>query len=346
MLAKIIVIVLMFTFIVVIHEWGHFFTAKKNGVLVHEFAVGMGPKIWSIVKGETTYSIRLLPIGGFCSMEEEISNSDNPRAMGSKKPWQKLLIVSFGAIMNFLLAWVLLSFFAGYVGYGNNVIKTTEVNMPAQESGLKSGDKIIQVDGVEVSKLSHILKVVAEPNRTYTFTVERDNDEVLHVPVKAKYVEKEDRVRFGFTPETVHLDVVENIKIGFLNTFYVIKQVWIGLFQLLSGTVSMDQMSGIIGVVDFSAKQWDTGLQSGGIMLAIMNMIYIAAFLSANLGVINLLPLPALDGGRILFILIEIVRGKPLAPEKEAAVHFVGFVLLMLLTVVVLYNDVIKVFNI
>ncbi|WP_180270675.1 M50 family metallopeptidase [Sporanaerobium hydrogeniformans] len=345
-MAKIIIILLMFNFIVVIHEWGHYITAKKNGVLVHEFAVGMGPRFWHFTKGETIYSLRIFPIGGFCSLEEELGDIPNPRAMGSKKAWQRLIIVSFGAIMNFLLAWLLFSIVSGYIGYGSNVIQSIEASMPADQAGLVKGDKILAIDGVKVKRLSDISAHLVDKEKTYQFTVKRTNSEVVEKEVTSKWIQEEGRARFGFTPEIVHWDLGYNMKMGLLNTFYVIKQVWSGVISLFTGAVSVDQMSGIVGVVDFSAKQWDTGIQNGGLSLAIMNMIYITALLSANLGVINLLPLPALDGGRILFILIELLRGKPLAVDKEAAVHFVGLVLLMLLTVVVLYNDIVKVFNI
>lgn len=336
----------MFALIVVIHEWGHYIAAKKNGVLVHEFAIGMGPKLWSIKKGETLYSIRAFPIGGFCSMEEEIGNSVNPRAMCSKKPWQKLFIISFGAIMNFVLAFVLLTILAGYIGYGNNVIDTLESNMPAAEAQLRVGDKIVAVEGNPIRRLSDITELVGERNKTYIFRVQRGNEAPFNVELTARWIEKEQRARFGFTPEIVHFNIIHNMKVGFINTFKVIGQVWLGFTQLITGQVPMDQVAGIIGVADFSAKQWDTGMQSGGILLAVMNMIYIAAVISANLGVINLLPIPALDGGRIVFILIEILRGRPLDPEKESVVHFIGFVLLMMLTVIVLYHDIIRVFNI
>ncbi|WP_069997487.1 M50 family metallopeptidase [Cellulosilyticum sp. I15G10I2] len=342
----IIIIILMFALIVVIHEWGHYIAAKKNGVLVHEFAVGMGPKIWSIKKGETVYSIRAFPIGGFCSMEEEIGNSSNPRAMCSKSPWQKLFIVSFGAIMNFVLAFLLLTILTGYIGYGNNVIQSIESNMPAAEANLQIGDRITAIEGNRIHKLADITALVKDRDKNYVFTIERKNEAPFNVELKARWIEKEGRARFGFTPEIVHFNIFHNMKVGFINTFQVIGQVWLGFTQLITGKVPMDQVAGIIGVADFSAKQWDTGMQSGGVLLAIMNMIYIGAVISANLGVINLLPIPALDGGRIVFILIEMLRGKPLDPEKESAVHFIGFVLLMLLTVVVLYNDIIKVFNI
>lgn len=335
-------IILMFACIVIVHEWGHYITAKKCGVLVHEFAVGMGPVLWSTKKGETVYSVRLLPIGGFCSMEEEIGESTNPRAMASKKPWQKLLIVSAGAIMNFVLACLLLSIVAGYQGYGSNEIASLEANMPAAEAGLKAGDRIIAIDNNKVTRLADVTKALAKEEKTYILTVKRGN-ETFTTPITSKWMPKEERARFGFSPTFIHFNLFENIKAGVLWACMIIVQVWKAFVDLFSGAIGMNQLSGIVGVVNQSAEIWDTSMQSGGLIIAILNMMSVAAALSANLAVVNLFPLPALDGGRIVFVIIEMLRGKPISPEKEGAVHFIGFVLLMILTVVLIYNDFMRI---
>lgn len=335
-------IILMFACIVIVHEWGHYITAKKCGVLVHEFAVGMGPVLWSTKKGETLYSIRLLPIGGFCSMEEEVGESTNPRAMASKKPWQKLLIVSAGAIMNFVLACVLLSIVAGYQGYGSNEIASLEANMPAAMAGLKVGDRIIAIDDHKVTRLSDVTKVLEKEEKTYTLTIKRGS-EIFKAPITSKWMPKEERARFGFAPTLIHFNLWENVKGGVIWACMIIIQVWKAFVDLFSGAIGMNQLSGIVGVVNQSAEIWDTSIQSGGLSIAILNMMIVASALSANLAVVNLFPLPALDGGRIVFVLIEMLRGKPISPEKEGAVHFIGFVLLMILTVVLIYNDFMRI---
>ncbi|MBE6021768.1 MAG: site-2 protease family protein [Cellulosilyticum sp.] len=341
MLLMIVIILLMFTVIVVAHEWGHYITAKKCGILVHEFAVGMGPMLWSKQVGETLYSIRLLPIGGYCRMEEEVGENTNPRAMASKKPWQKLLVVSAGAIMNFLLAWFLLAIFAGYYGTSTNVIKEVQTNTPAYEAGLQTDDRIIGINGYKVSNLSELSTHMSKEVSTYTLTIKRAN-QVIEIPVATRIMEGEESPRFGFVIKTSHFNIWQNIKTGFLMEIAVIRMVWESLVGLISGAIGFDQMAGIVGVVDAGSQVWDSSMQAGGVNLALMNMVYMAALLSANLGVMNLLPLPALDGGRIFFILIEMIRGKAIPPEKEGAVHFIGMVLLMLLTVAVLYNDIMR----
>lgn len=341
MLLMIIIILLMFTVIVVSHEWGHYITAKKCGVLVQEFAVGMGPAIWSKQVGETLYSVRILPIGGYCRMEEEVGDDSNPRGMASKKPWQKLLIVSAGAIMNFALAWVLLAIFTGYVGTSTNVVGSVQAGTPAAEVGIQADDKIIAINGNKVKDLAELQQYMGSEAADYTLTIKRGS-QTLEVPVATRIIGEEKTPRFGFVIKKAHFNILENIKIGFLMMIAVIRLVWDSLVSLISGAVGFDQVAGIVGVVDAGSQVWDNSMQSGGVHLAIMNMAYLAALLSANLGVMNLLPLPALDGGRILFILIEMIRGKAVPPEKEGAVHFIGMVLLMLLTVVVLYNDIMR----
>ena len=341
MLLMVVIILLMFTVIVVAHEWGHFITAKKCGILVHEFAVGMGPVLWSKQVGETQYSIRLLPIGGYCRMEEEVGESSSPRGMASKKPWQKLLVVSAGAIMNFILAWVLLTGIVSYMGVSSNVIKDVETNTPAMEAGLQKGDRIIQIDGHKVSQLGDMQPYLAKEEKSYTLTVKR-NGKKMEVPIRTKTLEESKNPRFGFSVELTHFNVLYNIKMGFNLMVQVIKMVWDSLVGLISGAIGFDNVAGIVGVVDAGSQVWNNSMQTGGVQLAVLNMIYLAALLSANLGVMNLLPIPALDGGRIFFVLIEMIRGKAIPTEKEGAVHFIGMVLLMILTVVVLYNDIMR----
>ena len=341
MLLMFVIILLMFTVIVVAHEWGHYITTKKCGVLVHEFAVGMGPMVWSKQVGETLYSIRLLPIGGFCRMEGEEGESTNPRAMSSKRPWQKLIIVSAGAIMNFLLAWLLLAIFVGYRGTATNIIQDVQVNTPAAEAGLQTNDRILEINGNKIDHLGQLQNYMTSEEETYSLTIKR-NQEVINVPIETQVLEEGGSPRFGFTIKMSHFNIWHNIKVGFMTMIAMIVMVWDSLVGLVSGAIGFDQMAGIVGVVDASSQVWDSSMQSGGVSYAIMNMVYLSSLLSANLGVMNLLPLPALDGGRIFFILIEMIRGKAIPPEKEGAVHFIGMVLLMLLTVVVLYNDIMR----
>ncbi|WP_054738680.1 M50 family metallopeptidase [Cellulosilyticum ruminicola] len=337
----VLMLILIFACVVIIHEWGHFIMAKKNGVLVHEFAMGMGPKVWSVQKGETLYSIRLLPIGGFCSMEEEVGSSDNPKAMSSKKPWQKFLIVVAGAVMNFILAWILMSIVVGYIGCNTNEIATLQENMPAVEAGLQVGDKITAINGEKVKKLADLSNALSKEEATYNLVIKHVDGKEEAIALNTK--KQEDGVaRFGFTVTQNHFNILYNLESGFVLMVRTVEMIWRSLIQLLTGEVGMDQMAGIVGVVDQTSKQWDQSVRIGGLGYAVIDLLYVGAILSANLGIFNLLPFPALDGGRLVFIIIEMIRGKAVSAEKEGAVHFIGMVLLMLLTVVVLYNDLIR----
>lgn len=412
MIIKIVMIVLMFAFIVIAHEWGHFIAARKNGVLVHEFAIGMGPKLWGIKKGETLYSIRAFPIGGFCSMEDGIEDPHNERGMSSKKPWQKLIVVAAGAIMNFILAWVLMSIIVAYTGYQGNTIDSVSENMPAAAAGLKAGDTITEIDGISVKNLDQINAITNNTDKLFKFQIKRsdgtsyntqirpqriylisrinklDNESsdkfanielgtqilsiddvsasdipdfynftkdkektytlqvvtskgIENLKVKSMEIETYTIFRFGFITKMERANILQIVTLGFKDMLGQVSIVWQSLGMIVSGEAKLSDMSGIVGVVDISSKAWDDGMQKGTIY-AVLNIIAMAAFLSANLGVVNLLPLPALDGGRIVFIILEMLRGKPVEPEKESAVHFIGLVLLMMLTVVVLYYDIMR----
>ncbi|MGL4344604.1 MAG: M50 family metallopeptidase [Cellulosilyticaceae bacterium] len=340
MLPVILMMIVMFAIIVLVHEWGHYIAAKKLGVRVNEFAIGMGPKLWSKQKGETLYSIRAFPIGGFCSMEGEAGDVTGPQSMMSKKPWERFVIFAAGAFMNFILAWVLLTIFVGYQGYGTNKVDQVSPNMPAMTAGLLAGDEIITIDGHKVKDIDDIHAITGDPKKTYIFEVKRVDGKVEKLEIKPQIVE-DGSGKFGFIPAKGRSNVVRLIKEGFVQTFEVVGQVIDGFVQLVTRKVDVDEMAGIIGVTQISSQAWNQAIEYG-LDVAIMQMIFIAALLSANLAVLNLLPLPALDGGRIVFTLIEMVRRKPIDPEKEGMVHFIGFVLLMALMVVVFYNDIMR----
>jgi regulator of sigma E protease len=337
-------IVLIFTLIVVVHEYGHFITAKKMDVKVNEFAVGMGPLVWSLQKGETLYSIRLLPIGGFCSMEGETDDSDSPRALNKKKPGQRLIIFVAGAVMNFLLAWLLLALVIGVRGYGTNVVASVEPGMPAAQAGLQIGDKITAINGRKVQELQDITTFLQDKTveENYTLDVIRSDKTETYLQIKAQWIEEDGRLRFGFSTTRSHWNIFRNIKNGFITSYQMVAQVMGGLWQIITGQVGVKDLAGIVGIAQISSEAWNEGIKIS-LWTAIENMLLIGALLSSNLAVMNLLPLPALDGGRILFTLIEIIRGKAINPEREAMIHFMGFVLLMGLMIFILYNDIMRI---
>lgn len=342
-MSKIIMIILMFALIVLIHELGHFLAARFFKVKVNEFAIGMGPKLFSKQKGETLYSIRALPLGGFCSIEGEAGDSYEENSMMAKKPWQKFIIFVAGAVMNFLLAWLIFTIIIGYRGYSTNEVDLVQENLPAYTMGIKKGDRIIAVDGNKTDDLEDILSVVKDPNKSYEFTIIRENNKEEKIVMKPQIIE-DGTAKFGFATARSRANIGRMIVDGFKTNFLVVKQVLQSFVDLVTGKVGADQLAGIVGVVQVTSDVWNEGMKVG-FMAALMNLLYIAGVLSANLCVFNLLPLPALDGGRIVFTFIEMVRRKPINPEKEGMVHFVGFVLLMVLMVFVLYNDIMRIFT-
>ncbi len=340
-MTKMIMIILMFAVIVVIHELGHFLAARLFKVKVNEFAVGMGPKLYSKQKGETIYSIRALPIGGFCSMEGEDTSSEDEQSLINKKPWQKLIIFAAGAIMNFILAWILFSVIVGYQGVISNQVDYVEPDSPMAVAGLQADDTILAVNGEKVAYFTDTREKIVETGVTYTFDVQTKEGALKTLEVMPGLNEAGGNY-FGFAVKRAKVGVIEMFKQGMSETVYMIEQTLQGFVQLITGQVKVDQLAGIVGVVQITSEAWDQGMKQS-LTAAVMQIVFIGAFLSANLGVFNLLPLPALDGGRIIFSLIEMIRRKPVDPEKEGMVHLVGIVLLMILMVVVLYNDIVRV---
>ena len=334
----IIAAIILFGIIVFIHELGHFLFAKRAGVKIHEFAIGMGPKIFSTQKGETKYSLRLLPLGGYVSMEGEDGESNDPNSFGAKTVLQRASIIFAGPFFNIILTLLLLIPVFAYMGTpsDSNVIGTVLENTPAIEAGLKPNDKILEIDGNKISNWNDIVNnLQKETSKPIDIKVERDNT-TKEVSIKP---EKNEQGRYviGISP-VYEKSIFKAIPKAFVATIDMIKQMLIFVGQLITGTVpggfenSVAGPVGVIGIVSDAAK------------MGIINLIYIGAVISLNLGVLNLLPVPALDGGRLLMLAIEAIRGKKLDPNKEAMIHTVGLVVLMAFMLFVTYKDILKLF--
>ncbi len=334
----IIAAIILFGIIVFIHELGHFLFAKKAGVRIHEFAIGMGPKIYSFQKGETKYSIRLLPLGGYVSMEGEDGESNDPRAFGEKTLLQRASIIFAGPFFNIVLAALLLIPVFAYTGTPSdkNILGQVLENTPAIEAGLEANDKIIEINGVKISNWQDIVdNLQKETSKPVNIKVERDNTtkDFTVMPEKneqGKYV-------IGIAP-TYDKSIIKAIPRAFVATWDMIKQMLTFVVQLFTGTIPggfENSVAGPVGVI---------GIVSDAARMGIINLIYIASVISLNLGILNLLPIPALDGGRLLFLLIEAIRGKKLDPNKEATIHTVGLMLLMGFMLFVTYKDILKLF--
>ncbi len=344
--------VLIFGLVVIAHEFGHFLLAKVNGIHVVEFAVGMGPKLLHFKKGETEYCLRLLPIGGACMFENEdqLGGSENrvyeEGSFPAANVWARISTVVAGPIFNFILGFLLALIIVWFSGSDRPVINGIMDGYPAQEAGLQPGDVVTRMNGERIYLAREIyINMYINKGQNMTITYERNGVE-YETTIIPKYNEEEDRYLIGLQGYGEYVDC-QNANI-FPYTYYEVRYCLTStiksLGMLITGNGSKDDVSGPIGVAqvidDISEQAAPYGM---GVVL--INMLNIALLLSVNLGVMNLLPLPALDGGRLVFLLIEAIRGKPIPPEKEGMVHFAGFVALMVLMVFVMYNDIARIFG-
>ncbi len=346
-LFNILLFIIILTIIISIHEFGHFIWAKIAGVYVYEFAIGMGPKIFSKQIGETVYSIRAIPFGGFCQLAGEDLDEDDSnkvpknKRLQNKTAWQRFLIMVFGPLNNFILAVVLLFFLALIWGGTtmNPVITEVEKDSAVEKAGLEAGDKVVKINKYKV-KTSDDLSLyiaMADPTKKSSITVLRDGKEYIF-KVKPTKMEKDDVVSYKYGM-AIQQKKTKGLGNAFVYTYKkagsIFKQMFITVKELFTGGVKLSQLSGPVGIYSVVGEQAKTGLA---------NIIYLVAFLSINVGFINLLPIPAFDGGHILFIIIEMIKGSPVKPELENKIHTVFLMLLLLLMLIVTFNDILRLF--
>lgn len=334
--------------IVLVHEFGHFIFSKIFGVYVYEFSIGMGPKIlhFKKKKGETEYCLRLIPIGGFVSLagEDADDNTKIPkeRMLYSKPVWQRLIIMVAGVTFNFIFAFVLL--FVMALIYGSTSTKPIVANVsedyPAYEAGIREGDTVLSINGNKVSSFSEMQLYIQTSDGENLEIVLKDTDGNKRTVNLVPKVVTDDE---GNKNYVVGIGLDTTVRKGFVNSLdYAVstmgslcKLILITLKELIFGRVSVKDLSGPVGIYTVVDEQAKLGFQ---------NIMYLTAYLSVNVGVINLIPFPAFDGGRVVFLIIEKIRRKPIKAKTEAMVNSIGFILLMLLMVVVTLNDIIKLF--
>ena len=345
---NLILFVLILGVIVFVHEFGHFTWAKICGVYVYEFSIGMGPKLFSKKGKETEYSLRAIPIGGFCQLAGEDLDDDDlkkvpkSKRLQSKKPFQRFLIMFFGAGNNFIFA-ILLLFFIALVWGGNTmkpVVTSVEKNAPAITAGVDVGDTILEVNKHKINNSDDVSLYVAlsDTSKKTTFKVMKKNGEVDTYNIKPKkvVVDKKTSYKYGMgvAPEKT-TGFVNAIKYTGAKTCSLFKQMAVTVGALFTGGIRLSQLSGPVGIYSVVGEQSKAGISS---------VLFLIAYLSINVGFINLLPLPAFDGGHILFIIIEKIKGSPVSPELENKIHAIGMILLMILMLVVTFNDIIRLF--
>lgn len=332
-LINIIIAILVLGLIILIHELGHFILAKLNDVNVEEFSIGMGPKIVGFKGKETQYSLRALPIGGYVKMLGEMEKSDDPRAYNNKSPLRRLSIVSAGPIMNIILAVVLYGVITGIGGYNSKQIGSfTSENSPAKKAGIKIGDVIVKANNSTVLTSDDFsLKMFLNKGNTINVTVNRNGENKSFNITPMKNV-KENRYMIGIGFNRIdNPSVLESIKYGFNETIFMVKEVFISLKMLFTGKLSAQDVSGPVSIVRVTGAAANAG---------IVPLINFMAFLSANVGLFNLLPIPALDGSYVILFLIQIITGKKIDDDKVGVINTIGFALLMALMVIVTIKDI------
>lgn len=342
---KIIIALLLFSILIIFHELGHFWLAKANGIRVNEFSLGLGPTIFGITKGETKYSLKLLPFGGACMMEGEDGESSDERAFGKKSVWARISVVAAGPAFNFIMALVFSFVLICNIGYDLPVLADVTAGYAAEEAGMQAGDTIVKMNGKKIHFYREISSyAMFHAGEAVEVTYERDGEK-YQTTLVPKYDEELGRYLYGFqgSVENVKGNLWENVKYSFYETKYWISTTIDSLKMLVTGGVSLNDMSGPVGIVDVIGDSYEESV-SYGYYAVFLQMLYLSIIFAANLGVMNLLPLPALDGGRLVFLIIEAVRRKKVDPEKEGMVHFVGIILLFALMIVVMFNDIRKLF--
>ncbi len=335
----IVAAILIFALLIFIHELGHFIMAKATGIRVLEFAIGMGPKLFGVRKGETLYSVRAVPIGGFCAMEGEDTDSADPKAINNKPAWQRLLVLAAGAFMNILLGFVLLIVMTSQgTAVVTNRIDTVQEGTAAYDSGLLPGDEIIKVAGSRTHLAAEVTWAAQRRGNAPTEFVLVRGGEKMTIMVTPR--ENNGVYQYGFTLATAENSWGETLKTSYYGTFFYSKLIVGSLVDLFRGEVKVTELSGPIGIVSEIGSAVAETAKTG--LPGLLNLINLAVLLTINLGIFNLLPLPALDGGRIFFVLIEMIRRKPIPPEKEGMVHFIGFALLIMLSIAVAVMDIVK----
>lgn len=348
----IIIAILMFGLLIAVHEFGHFSVAKLCGIQVNEFSIGMGPLIWHREGKKTTYSLRLLPIGGFCAMEGEDEESDDPHAFGNAPAWKRFLVLIAGSGFNFLAGLlILLIIFSGVKVTSSTTVTGFMEGFPCEgETMLMAGDEILSINGSPVLLYSDVSTLLSlNTGDTVDMTVRRNGEKVelhdLPLTLREYEVEGQKVQRYGLYFGVEEVTGLGHLKLGFYNAIDFVRMVGWSLQMLFNGSAGINDLSGPVGIVNTISE---VGNASQSLFVAVVNILHFTAFIAVNLAVMNLLPIPALDGGRVLFLVVNgllyLLARRTIPAKYENAVHLVGMAALLVLMVVVAYHDVLKIF--
>ncbi len=345
----IIIAIVLFGVLIAVHELGHFIAAKALGVQVNEFAIGMGPAILKKQRGETLYSLRCLPIGGYCAMEGEDEETENPRAFTAQPGWKRLIVLSAGSAMNFLFGFlIILVVFAGGAFYTPTITDFMDGCPYQGENAMREGDVIYKIDGHRIYFSSNISQFLDRGQGVYDIVVIRDGGKVElddFAMTKIEY-QGQDAPMYGFYFGVLEQGAWASVKYSWYSALDFVRDVWLALQDLVAGAVGIDQLSGPVGIVGMINDVGQETAAQVGIAAALENIAYFGAFIAINLAVMNMLPLPALDGGRIFFMLLNALSAllfrKRIPAKYEGYVHAAGMIALLSLMAFVMYNDIAK----
>ena len=340
--------ILIFGILIAIHELGHFSAAKLLGVKVNEFSIGMGPAIIQKQYGETVYSWRCFPIGGFCAMEGEDEDTGDPGAFTRQPAWKRAIILVAGSFMNFLLGFIIVFFvFINAAGFRAPTVVDFMEGCPYESAdGFQKNDRIVRIDRHRVYQYSDISDFLSPEQETYDIVLKRGGKKVelknyRLVPVE---YEGEEGKKYGFYFGIDDATFGNKLYYSWGTTMEFTRWVWKGLEMLFGGEARMEDLSGPVGIVDLMAE---TGENAASVADGFLDILYLGAFIAVNLSIMNMLPIPAMDGGRVFFLivtaLIELIIGKKPDPKYEGYIHAAGMVLLLLLMAVIMFNDIVKI---
>ena len=341
----ILLAILMLGFIVTVHEFGHYLVGRLCGIGIVEFSIGMGPKLLGFKKNDIQYSLRLIPLGGYCAFVGEDENNSAPNAMNNQPVWKRFLTVLAGPAMNFVLAFLFcVILLSGFINADLQPwINKVYANTPAAEMGLQAGDVITEINGIAVSydgegvNTVHEVMLDADENSVYDLTLQRGKDEIISLSIQPEWSEAENRYMLGIEFGARTFTIPEAVSTSCSYMVDITKEMLQALKELVFKGQGVDDMMGPVGIISYVSD-----VVSHDTLYTIINLIFI---LSLNLGIMNLLPLPALDGGRLIFLIVEAIRRKPIPPEKEGMVHAIGLSLLLMLILFITYKDILRLFT-
>ncbi len=347
MAVSVFIFFIIFGVLVTSHEFGHFIIAKSGGIKVNEFFVGMGPTIWKKQKGETLYSIKLLPIGGACVFEGQDfmageKEGMDERAFPNAPVWRRIATLFAGPFANFIIAYILAVVLVSFSSWDFPVIDRMTEDSAALEAGLQPGDKIISVDGEKVYMSGEVILISQFAEGSPMEIVYERDGEIHETTLLPRFSEEDDRYYMGiYLGKYGKIEGAQALKYAWYEVRYYFKTTYRSLALLVKGKLSKDDVSGPVGMVKMVDDTYEE-VKPYGISAVVLTMLSLTVLLSVNLGVMNLLPIPALDGGRLVFQFIEVIVGKPVPAEKEGFVHMIGMIAILGLMVFVLINDITK----